>query len=43
MSKNFGEEQKYQDDEYARGFGRCKHLEDELARERNDRIQSLND
>ena len=43
MNTKFNNENKYQSDEYERGYGRMKFLEDELARERSDRIQSLND
>jgi hypothetical protein len=43
MNHNFDTEKKYQDDEYTRGYNRMQHLEDELALERSDRIQSLED
>jgi len=43
MQNKFDEEDEYQQSEYRRGKDRMQHLEDMLAKERNDRIQSLND
>ena len=43
LDDKFNTENKYQQDEYTRGYDRMQALEDMLAKERNDRIQSLND
>lgn len=43
MENKFNTENEYQESEYKRGYDRMTHLENMLAKERNDRIQSLND
>ena len=43
LDNKFNTENKYQQDEYTRGYDRMQFLEDMLAKERADRIQSLND
>lgn len=43
MENTFNEENDYQTSEYKRGYDRMTHLENMLAKERNDRIQSLDD
>ena len=43
MENTFNTENEYQQSEYKRGKDRMKYLEDLLAKERNDRITSLND
>lgn len=43
MENTFNTENEYQQSEYKRGKDRMQHLEDMLAKERNDRITSLND
>mmetsp|Transcript_31313 Transcript_31313/g.41447 ORF Transcript_31313/g.41447 Transcript_31313/m.41447 type:complete len:118 (+) Transcript_31313:319-672(+) len=43
MQNKFDTEHEYQMSEYKRGNDRIQHLEDFLAKERSDRINSLND
>ena len=43
MENTFNTENEYQQSEYKRGNDRMQYLEDLLAKERNDRITSLND
>ena len=43
MEDKFNTEHEYQTSEYKRGNDRMQYLEDLLAKERSDRIQSLND
>ena len=43
MENKFNEENEYQQNEYKRGNDRMTYLENLLAKERNDRITSLND
>ena len=38
MNIKFKNENQYQSDEYKRGYGRMQFLEDELDKERTDRI-----
>ena len=43
LTNKFETENTYQTDEYKRGYDRMQFLEDKLNKEREDRIQSLND
>ena len=43
LDDKFNTEKQYQEDEYKRGYDRMQALEDMLAKEKADRIQSLND
>lgn len=43
LDNKFNEENEYQTSEYKRGYDRMTHLENLLAKERSDRIQSLAD
>ena len=43
MENKFNTENEYQESEYRRGNDRMTQLENMLAKERSDRIQSLND
>ena len=43
LTNKFNTENEYQQSEYKRGYDRMQMLEDMLAKERDDRIKSLND